>query len=199
MLDAVTAGTGAASKALVLNSSSGISGGVNAFHSGRYSIANSGTKAGGDGALVYALSRERTGITNNSAASLWTVSVPNAAHNAAYKVTVTTYLGAGGAVGAGEAASVQTYYGVLARTAGVDTVKGLSSAVGGATAAVAGAATNTTTITQSANSGTSAQTQTYDIQVTIARGSGSSDNHYCKAVFELLETRSSGIAISVSA
>jgi len=137
-----------------------------------------------------------TSIADNTATATFTVTVPNAAHSAMLKVTLIGSLGAGGAVGANEATGTISYDFAIARTAGVATVVTASTAYGSATSAVAGAATITITAAASAISGANSATQTFTINVTIARGSGASTNHTCLCYGRLLNANASGITIA---
>lgn len=135
-------------------------------------------------------------IADNTATATFTVTVPNAAHSAMLKVTLVGSLGAGGAVGANEATGTISYDFSIARTAGVDTVVTASTAYGSATSAVAGAATITVSAAASAMTGASSATQTFTINVTIARGSGSSANHTCLCYGRLLNANATGVTIA---
>lgn len=142
------------------------------------------------------LTKVVTGIANNTATDVITVTVPNAAHAAMITVDITGSLGAGGAIGAFEATGVTRYQIAVARTAGVATVATASSAIGGATSAVAGASTITVTAVVSAITGAVGVTQTFTIQVTIAHGSGSSTNHSAVIRCAVLNANATGITIS---
>lgn len=137
-----------------------------------------------------------TGIADNTATSAFTVTIPNAAHSATVRVTLCGSLGAGGAIGANEATGTITYDFSIARTLGVNAVVGTSTAFGSSSAAVTGAATITITGSASAVSGAVGATNTFNIQVTIAHGSGASTNHTCCARAELINANSSGITIA---
>lgn len=137
-----------------------------------------------------------TAIADNVATDTITVTVPNAAHSASLKLTLKGSLGAGGAIGANEATGVISYDVAIARTAGVATVATVSTAYGSATASVAGASTITITAAASAMTGAVGATQTFTIQVTIAKGSGASDNHTCQVLAEIINANATGVTIS---
>lgn len=137
-----------------------------------------------------------TGIANNTATDIITVTVPNAAHSATLKVTLTGSLGAGGAIGANEATGTTSFNVPIARTAGVATVPATATAYAVTNTNVAGAATITVTYAISAISGAVGATQTFTVTVTIARGSGSSTNHTCLVDAEILNANATGITIS---
>jgi hypothetical protein len=137
-----------------------------------------------------------TAFTNAVAKATFTVTVPNAAHNATLEVRVQGALGAGGAIGAGEAMATNTYVIGIVRTAGVATVATATAAFGAVAVAVAGAATVTATAAVSAMSGAVGATQTFTIDVTISRSGGSSDNHTCLVYGKLLNANATGITIA---
>jgi hypothetical protein len=137
-----------------------------------------------------------TAIADAVATATFTVTVPNAAHSAAIKVTLEGSLGAGGAIGANEATGTIAYDIAIARTAGVATVATFSTAYGSATSSVAGAATITITAAASAISGAVSATQTFTIDVTISRGSGSSTNHTCQVLAEVINANATGVTIT---
>lgn len=136
-------------------------------------------------------------IANNSATAVLTVTIPNAAHSASIRVRLTGSLGAGGAIGANESTQDAEYMVNVARTAGVNAVATIGAVVGQAAAAsVAGAANAATTATLSAISGAVGATNTFTINVTIARSGGSSANHTCFAFAELLNANATGVTIA---
>ncbi len=129
-------------------------------------------------------------VANTVATDLFTVTIPNAAHTASFELQVCGALGAGGAIGAREAAATNCYAGTIVRTAGVATVVTLSAAYGAAASAVAGAATVTCTAAASAMTGAVGATQT------ITRSGGSSDNHTCQGYIKLLNAAATGITVA---
>lgn len=137
-----------------------------------------------------------TAIADNVATAVATVTIPNAAHSATVRVKLTGSLGAGGAVGANEATGTIGYDFAVARTAGVNAVTTISAAYGSATAAVAGAATITISAAASAISGAVGASNTFTVNVTIAKGSGSSDNHTCLVYAEVINANASGVTIA---
>lgn len=135
-------------------------------------------------------------IANNVATATATVTIPNAAHAATVRVTIVGSLGAGGAIGAYEATGTISYDIAVARTAGVNAVGTFSAAYGSATTNVAGGATITITASGSSVSGAVGATNTFTINVTIARGSGSSTNHTALLQAEVINANASGITVS---
>lgn len=134
-------------------------------------------------------------IANAVATDIFTVTIPNAQNMAGIEATLNCSLGAGGAVGAGEGSASIKYNFAVTRTAGLATVVGASAAYGSSTAIVAGAATITLTAAATAMTGANNATQTFTIQATVSRGSGSSTNHTCRATAEILNAQASGITI----
>lgn len=135
-------------------------------------------------------------IGDAAATAVLTVTIPNAAHSASLKVRLAGSLGAGGAIGANEATGTVSYDFAIARTAGVNAVTTISSAYGSAMANVAGAATITVTAAASAISGAVGATNTFTVNVTITRGSGSSTNHTCMVLAEICNANATGITIA---
>lgn len=142
------------------------------------------------------ISKAVTAFTDAAAKTVFTVTVPNAAHHAVIELEVQGALGAGGAIGAGEAMATNTYKIGIVRTAGVATVATASAATHAVAVAVAGAATVTATAAVSAIAGAVGATQTFTIDVTITKSGGSSDNHTCLAYAKLMNANASGITIA---
>ncbi len=134
-----------------------------------------------------------TGIANNVATLIGTITVPNSAQAAALRITVLGSLGAGGAVGAYEASASNTYTITVVRTAGVNAVAAISSATTAAAAAVAGAATVTAVVTVGSVAGAVGAENTFPVNVTIARSGGSSAAHTCVYAVEVLNAVDSGV------
>lgn len=142
------------------------------------------------------MNKSVTAIANAVATDVLTVTIPNAAHSASMLVSVTSSLGAGGAIGANEATCVNEYLLAITRTAGVATTVAISSAFGAAATAVAGAATVTGTATVTAMTGAVGATQTFTVQVTISRSTGSSTNHTCLVYARLMNANATGITVA---
>lgn len=135
-------------------------------------------------------------IGNAAATTVATITIPNAAHSATIRFTVVGSLGAGGAIGANEASAANSYYVTVTRTAGVNAVAAISSAFGAAASAVAGAATVTAAVTVAAVSGAVGATNTFPVQVTVARSGGSSTNHTAVVFAEVLNANAVGVSIA---
>lgn len=162
------------------------------------SVANGGVVPGVQGgpATGTTLIKEVIGIADAAATTVATVTVPNTANSATISVILTASLGAGGAVGANEASA--TAYGqiVLTRTAGLATVATAVALSNTGSAAVAGAATITLAYSVTAMTGANSATQTFNIQVTITKGSGSSTNHTCLVEAALYNANAAGVTIA---
>lgn len=142
------------------------------------------------------ISKAVTAFADAVAKSVFTVTVPNAAHHAVIELEIQGALGAGGAVGAGEAMATNTYKIAIVRTAGVATVATATAASDGVAVAVAGANTVTATAAVSAMTGAVGATQTFEINVTITKNAGASDNHTCLAYAKLMNANATGITIA---
>ena len=152
--------------------------------------------AGGAATSRAEINKAVTAFTDAAAKTVFTLTIPNAAHSASYLVRVTGSIGAGGAIGANEASATNAYVVTIARTAGVNAVAGISAAFGASTAAVAGATTVTCTAGLGAVGGGVGASNTITLDVTITKGGGSSDNHTCVATASLLNANATGITIA---
>lgn len=141
------------------------------------------------------LRKSVTAIADNVATAVLTVTVPNAAHSATLLLQVTGRLGVGGTIGAEEGLSMQTYAIVFSRTPGVNAVGNGALAFEKAVT-VAGGDNATTSVALSSVSGAVGATNTFTIDVTIAKSGGSSDNHTCLVVAELSNANASGITFA---
>lgn len=155
-----------------------------------------GTGIAGGAGVDALLTKTVTAIANNTATDVLTVTVPNAAHSATIPIIINASLGAGGAVGADECTA--TAYGqiVLTRTAGLATVATATTLADTGSACVAGATTETLAYAVTAMTGANSATQTFTVQITIARGGGSSTNHIAIIQADVLNANASGVTIS---
>jgi len=153
---------------------------------------------GGAGAVgsVDKVQKSVAAIADATLTTVWTITVPNAAHSAKIRVTLVGSLGAGGAIGANEASATNTYDIVVTRTAGVNAVAAISTVYGAAASAVAGAATVTAVLTVGAVSGAVGASNTFPVQVTITKSGGASANHTCQAIAEVLNANATGVTIA---
>lgn len=141
------------------------------------------------------INKSVTAFSNAVAKTVFTIAIPAASHSASIEIQVTGSLGAGGAVGANEASATNKYVVTVTKVTGVAATAAISSAYGAAATAVAGAATVTATAALGAVAGGTGA-NTVDIQVTISRSGGSSDNHTCVAYALLLNANATGVTIS---
>lgn len=135
-------------------------------------------------------------IADNVATAALTITIPNAAHSASVRVRVTGSAGAGGAIGANEATAANEYIVTLTRTAGVNAVAAISAAYGAGAATVAGGNAVTCTAAVSAVSGAVGATNTFTVNVTIARAAGTATNHTCLVYGQLMNANATGITIA---
>ena len=154
------------------------------------------TSANGAAGTATKIQKTVTGIADAVPTTVLTITIPNAAHSATIVLTEVGSLGAGGAIGANEASSSKSYCIVVTRTPGVNAVATVSLAFGSAAAAVAGATTCGASIAAAAVSGAVGATNTIDLQVTVARGGGASDNHTCLVLAEVLNANATGVTIA---
>ncbi len=138
-----------------------------------------------------------TAIANNTATATLTVTIPNGAHSAGGKIILKGAAGAGGAIGADEFTALIEYDWTVTRTAGVNAVATLSTALLTAiTSSVAGGATPTIAAALSAIAGAVGATNTFTFNVTINALTGSSTNHTCFCYAVLLNDNASGVSIA---
>lgn len=188
----VVAGTVAASKAVVVDAQKAVD-----TLRATTDINVGGTGVPGAAAVETSKTKAVTAFTDTTAKDVFTVTVPNAAHAAMIEVDLLGVLGAGGAIGAGEGSRVSKYQVTLARTAGVNVVATLSSAIGGAESHVAGAASVTSVVaTLSAISGAVGASNTFTIKVAITKSGGASDNHTLVASARVLNQNATGVTIA---
>ncbi len=158
--------------------------------------AGSQSSAGGGTSRVE-INKNVTAIANNTATATLTVTIPNGAHSAGGKIILKGSAGAGGAIGADEFTALIEYDWIVTRTAGVNAVATLSTALLTAiTASVAGGATPTIAAALSAISGAVGASNTFTFNVTINALTGSSTNHTCFVYATLLNDNASGVTIA---
>ena len=154
------------------------------------------TSAAGGATTRTEIAKATTAIADAVATATLTVTIPNAAHSAAIKVTFAGSAGAGGAVGANEATATASYDIAVTRTAGANAVAIISTIYGSATASVSGGTVLAVTGTLSAMSGAVGATNTFTINVTIAHTLGSSTNHTCVTHASAINANASGVTIA---
>jgi len=156
-----------------------------------------GTGVPGSAGTEYRITKIVTAIANNTATPILTVTVPNSSQTARIALGLLAVEGAGGAVGAGEAADIASGAIVVTRTAGVAAVITAATLASTAAAHVAGGDSGMTlAYSVSAVSGANSATQTFTVNVTIAVGGGSATNHTCEVSVELLNLNGTGITIA---
>lgn len=142
------------------------------------------------------VNKATTGLTDTTATDIFTVTVPNAKHTAAFEVDVLGVMGAGGAVGAGETSRLSKYQLVVTRTAGLAAVVTVSSAIGGVQSKVAGADNITSVVvTCSAMVGANSAAQTFTVKAAITKAAGAADNHTAVSSIRSLNQNATGITV----
>jgi len=152
---------------------------------------------GGVGSCVELPPKTVTAIADNTATTVLTITIPNGAHAALIELQILASLGAGGAIGAFEESL--TAYGqiVVTRTAGVNAVATAIALTNTGKANVAGAdSTATLAYSLAAVSGAVGATNTIAIQVTIAKGGGSSAAHQAIVIPVVTNANASGITVA---
>lgn len=135
----------------------------------------------------------KTGIANNTATSIITVTVPNAAHNAAIFLDILAHLGTG--TDASESSRCATGVVVLARTSGADTVAVASTIAQTQIATVSGGGTLTLAYGVSAISGAAGATQTFGIQLTLVV-TGTITDHTAVVSARLVNSAATGVTMA---
>lgn len=152
--------------------------------------------AGGAVSSGAAITKAISAIADNTFTDVFTVTVPNAAHAGTIKVTFQGVKGAGDAEGAAGSVSTTDYNISIQRTAGATTTAATSAALGTIATTIAAGNAVLTTAQCSGMTGGVGATQTFTIQVKIARAAGASTNHTCFAKAELLNSFATGITIA---
>lgn len=137
-----------------------------------------------------------TGLVDATFTDLLTVTIPNTKQNAVVRVRMLGSLGAGGTIGAGEAASAITYDFTFVRTPGVNAAALISTGFAAAAAAVAGATTAATLGQLSAVTGGVTASNTFTIQGKVTKGAGSSALHVIVLDYEILNAFATGITVA---
>jgi hypothetical protein len=186
------AGTAAASKALTLDANRSVD-----LLQATTALSVGGTGVVGGASVCTSVTKRVTGLLDTAATDVATVTIPNAAHDAAIEVDVMGILGAGGSIGAGEAVRTVKYQVVVARTAGVNAVAGVSAAIGGAVANVAGGQSITSVVvTLSAVAGATTVDNTFTIKVAITRAGAGATNHIAVVSARVLNANATGVTIA---
>lgn len=136
-----------------------------------------------------------TGIADNTATTVLTITVPNAAHGALVQVTIVGFAGASGAIGAFEDVTGVSYNIAVARTPGVAMGATVSSAFGSAAAVVTGAGTMTCVGAIMLTGEGVTATNTAVFKATID-ASATATLHRCMVYATILNSQASGITIA---
>lgn len=148
------------------------------------------------GALTYATLRKAvTGIVDNTATNVLTITVPNVLANAVVRVTIVGIAGASGAIGAGEDLTAVSYNIAVTRTPGVAMGATVSTAFGSAAAVVVGAGTMTTVGAITLVGEGVTVTNTGQFKATVDQSSTSS-LHVCLVYAECFNYLAGGVTIS---
>lgn len=134
----------------------------------------------------------KTGIADNTATSVITVTVPNATHAAAIKLTILAINGPF------ESSRCAEGLVILARKAGVNVVAAVASLALAQIATVAAGTTLTLAYGVSAVTGAVGASNTFDIQVTID-DSGNTATNQVIIVAELINSQGTGVSMAASA
>lgn len=153
-----------------------------------------GGTSGGAGVLD-ALVVRKTGIADNTATDIITVTVPNAEHNAAIFLDILGHLGAG--TDTSESSRCATGVVVLARKTGEATVATVSTLAQTQIATTAGGGTLTLAYDVSAMTGAVGATQTFTIRLTMVV-TGTITNHTAVVAARLLNSAATGVTIAAS-
>lgn len=149
-----------------------------------------GAAAGATTARV--VTKKVTGIADNTATDVLTITVPNANHAAAVRLL---FLSSNGSTDAFESSRTAQGLVVLARTAGANVVATAAALADAAIATVSGGATHTLAYAISAVSGAVGATNTFTVTVTID-DSGNLGSNQVVVVAELLNAEATGITIA---
>lgn len=149
----------------------------------------------GEAGSVIELKVRKTGIANNSATAVITVTVPNSTHNAAIFLEILAHLGIG--TDASESSRCARGCVVLARTPDVDTVATVSTLESTQIATVSGGGTLTLAYSVSSISGASNATQTFTIRLTLVV-TGTITNHIAVVFARLLNSAQDGVTMAAA-
>ena len=148
--------------------------------------------AAGSATTRVVLQKKVTAIADNTATTVFTVTVPNANHACAVRLM---FLSSNGSTDAFESSRCASGMIVLARTTGVLTVVTAATIDDAAIATVAAGATHTLAYSVSAVSGAVGDPNTFTIQVTID-DSGNLGSNQVVAIAELLNAEATGVTIA---
>lgn len=150
--------------------------------------------AAGDALMKQDMLVKKTGIADNVATTVLTVTIPNANHAAWIELH---FFSSNGGASAFASSRIARSAIVVARTTGANAVATAIALANPAIATVAAGATHTLALTVGAVSGAVGAANTFDIQVTIDDSAGSGSNQ-CITYVELTNSESSGITIAAA-
>lgn len=164
-------------------------------------IQISGATAGGSANSAYTLLKTVTGIQDDTATTVYTVTIPNPGTglyaSAIIDLTFVGIIGAGGTIGAGEGAAGGTATVTVTRTPGANAVANASALAQTSTASVSGGDTMTFAYSLGSVSGSATATNTFTIQVTCDDDTNTSaNNHVCIAAATVYNPAASGVTIA---
>jgi hypothetical protein len=138
---------------------------------------------------------KKTGIADNTATSVLTVTVPNVNAAAAIKLTFVASLGTG--TDTFESTRVADGNVVLARQAGANVVATAVALTGAGIATVSGGGTLTLAYSVAAVAGAVGATNTFDIQVTLVK-TGTITDLQCVVLYEVINAETGGVTVAAA-
>jgi hypothetical protein len=151
--------------------------------------------ATGDAGAMGRVTTLKTGIANNVATAVYTVTVPNGNHNAGLFLEIVAHLGAG--TDASESTRVARGAIAIARQTGVATVAAAATLESATIATVATGGTLTLAYGVSAMTGAVGATQTFTVTLTLVV-TGTITNHTALVSATLLNSSAGGITIAAA-
>lgn len=155
-----------------------------------------GTGAAGAAGTLTRLVVRKTGIANNTATAVITVTVPNGMHAAAIRLTILGHLGTG--TDTFESARCAEGLIVLARQTGAATVAVAATLALAQIATAAGGGTLTLAYGVSSMTGAVGATQTFDITLTLVV-TGTITDHQAVVFAELVNSAAGGVTMAQAA
>ena len=146
----------------------------------------------GSATAIRKITKKVTGIADNSATDVLTVTVPNANHAATIRLL---FLSSNGSTDAFESSRTASGAVVLARTTGANVVAAVAVLWGEQIATVSGGATHTLAYDLSAITGAVGAANTFTIRVTI-NDSGNLGSNQVVCFAEVLNAEASGITVT---
>ena len=141
---------------------------------------------------AYKLIKKVTGIADNTATDVLTVTIPNANHAAGIQLT---FVSSNGSTDAFESSRIATGYVVVARTTGANAVTTAAAIGNAAIATVAAGATHTLAYAVSAITGAAGASNSFTVQVTID-DSGNVGSNQVVVLAEVINSEATGVTIA---